>query len=53
MKYHKITKVLNNPQQNNLEAITNEHDKKVPKEKTYLQKKDKTLLLNLDINIMV
>ena len=41
MKYHKITKVLNNPQQNNLEAITNEHDKKVPKERYISRRKTK------------
>ena len=28
----RITKVLKNSQQNNWEAVTNEHDKEIPKE---------------------
>ena len=42
-----ITKVSKNSQQNNLETVTNEHDKEIPKEiYIYLQKKDKKLLMN-------
>ena len=33
MKYQKITKVSKNSQQNNLETITHENDKEVPKER--------------------
>ena len=29
----RITKVLKNSQQNNLEAVTNDHDKEIPKER--------------------
>ena len=29
----KITKISKNSQQNNLETVTNEHDKEVPKER--------------------
>ena len=41
-----ITKVSKNSQQNNSETVTNEHDKEIPKEKYYLQKKGKKLLMN-------
>ena len=30
---HRITKILKNPQQNNLETITNEYNKEIPKER--------------------
>ena len=36
-----ITKLSNNSQQNDSEIATNEHDKEIPKENIYLQKKDK------------
>ena len=46
---NKITKVSKNSEQNDLETVTNEHDKEILKEKyMYLQKKDKKLLINLD-----
>ena len=40
---NKITKVSKNSQQNNLETVTNEYDKEMPKEK--FLKRDKRLLL--------
>ena len=45
MKYQKFTKFLKNLQQNNLETVTNQNDKKYLKKYIYLQKKDKKLLL--------
>ena len=42
---NKITEVLKNSQQNNLETVTNEHDKGIPKD-MYIQKKDKKLFMN-------
>ena len=33
MEYQKITKVSKNSQQNNLEAVTNENDKEILKER--------------------
>ena len=42
MEYQKIKKVSKKSQQKNLEKVTNENDKEVPKERyIYLQKKDK------------
>ena len=40
---NKITKVSKNSQQNNLETVTNENDKEMPKER--FLKRDKRLLL--------
>ena len=42
---NKITKVSRSSPQNNSEAITNELDKKIPKERHILQKKDIKLLV--------
>ena len=41
----RITKIGKSLQLNNSETITNEHDKKIPKERLYLQKKDRKLLM--------
>ena len=41
----KITKVSKTLQKNNLKAVTNEHDKEIPKKVIYLQKKDRKLLM--------
>ena len=38
MKYQKITKVPKKLQQNNLEKVTNENDKEIPKE-IYISKR--------------
>ena len=38
MEYQKITKVSKNSQQNNLETIANENDKKYLKKDIYFQK---------------
>ena len=47
MDIKNITKVSKNSQQNNLQTITNENNKKIPKERYYLQNKDKILLIIL------
>ena len=41
MEYQKITKVFKNSQQNNSETVTNENDKKIPKERYISPKKIK------------
>ena len=40
---NKITKVSKNSQQNNSEAVTNDYDKEIPKER-YLQKKRQEII---------
>ena len=46
---NKIIKVLKNSQHNNSKTVTNEHHKKIPKERyIYLQKKHKKLLMIQD-----
>ena len=54
IEYQKIKKVSTNSQQYNLETVTNDNDKEIPKEgcispeerqKVYLQKKDRKLLI--------
>ena len=46
---NRITKVSKSSPQNNSETITNEHDKKIPKERyIYLQKKDRKILMIWD-----
>ena len=42
---NKIIKVSKNSQQNNSEAVTNEHDKEIPEERYINLKKDKKLLM--------
>ena len=42
---NKIVKLSKNSQQNNLETVTNENDKKIAKKDMYLQKKDKQFLI--------
>ena len=37
----RITKVSKTSQQNNSETVTNDNDKEIPKERIYLQKKDR------------
>ena len=44
----KNTKVSKNPEENNLETVTNENDKKKPKERYISPKKDKKLLMLSD-----
>ena len=44
----KNTKVSKNPEENNLETVTNENDKKNLKKDIYLQKKDEKLLMISD-----
>ena len=41
---NRITKVSSSLPQNNSETNTNEHDKEIPKEDTYLQKKDRKII---------
>ena len=41
MEHQKITKFSKNSQQNNLETVTNEHDKGTPKEKYISKRKTK------------
>ena len=53
MKYQKITKVSKKSQQNNLEKITNENDKEIPKERYILPKERQKNIDNLGINIIV
>ena len=49
MEYQKLTKVSNISQQNNSQTVTNENNKEIPKEipreRYYLQKKDRKLLI--------
>ena len=42
---NKITTVSRSSPQNNSEAITNEHDKIIPKERYIFQKKDRKILM--------
>ena len=42
---NKIVKLSKNSQQNNLETVRNENDKKIAKKDMYLQKKDKQFLI--------
>ena len=52
MEYQKLTKVSNISQQNNSQTVTNENNKEIPKEipreRYYLQKKDRKLLIIWD-----
>ena len=41
---NRITKVSSSLPHNNSETNTNEHDKEIPKEDTYLQKKDRKII---------
>ena len=44
---YRITIVTRNLQENNLETVTNEYDKEIPKERyKYLEEKDKESLMN-------
>ena len=43
----KITKIWNNLQQNNLETVSNEHDKELPKE-WYISRRKTELLMTWD-----
>ena len=42
---NKIVKLSKNSQQNNLETVRNENDKKIATKDMYLQKKDKQFLI--------
>ena len=42
---NKIVKLSKNSQQNNLETVRNENNKKIAKKDMYLQKKDKQFLI--------
>ena len=53
MKYQKITKVSKNSQQNNLETITNENNKEIPKERYISPEERQKIIDNLDINIIL
>ena len=56
MEYQKITKVSKNSQLNNSKTVTNENDKEIPiempKEGYVSSEKKKTVIDNLDINII-
>ena len=41
---NRITKVSSSLPHNNSETNTNEHDEEIPKEDTYLQKKDRKII---------
>ena len=50
---NRVAGVSKNSQPNNLETVTNEHDKEIPKERyiyiyIYIQKKDRKLLILWD-----
>ena len=50
MEHQKIVKVSKNTQQNNLETVTNENDKEIPKEipkERYIISRRKTIIDNL------
>ena len=49
----KITKVLRNSPQNNSEAITNEHDKEIPKERYMSPEERQKTIDDLTFNIIV
>ena len=50
---NRITKVSKNSQQNNLETVTNEHDKEIAKERYISPEERQKTICNLDINIIV
>ena len=52
MEYQKITKVSKNSQQYNSEAVTNEHDKEIPKERYISPKERQKIIDYFDINII-
>ena len=53
MEYQKITKVSKNSQQNNLEKVTNENDKEIPKERYISLKERQKIIDNLRPIIIV
>ena len=53
MGYQKAIKVSKNSQENNLERITNENDREIPKEIQISPEERKKVINNLDINIIV
>ena len=48
-----MTKVSINSQQNNSEAVTNENDKEIPKERYISPEQRQKIIDNLDISIIV
>ena len=53
MKYKKIRKVSENSQQSNLETITNENNKEIPKERYISLEERQKIIDNLEINLIV
>ena len=53
MKYQKITKVPKKLQQNNLEKVTNENDKEIPKERYISPEERQKIIDNLRSIIVV
>ena len=49
MEYQKLTKVSKNSQQNNSETVTNENDKKIPKERYISPEERQKVVDNLSI----
>ena len=53
MKHQKITKVPKKLQQNNLEKVTNENDKEIPKERYISPEERQKIIDNLRLIIIV
>ena len=52
MEYRNITKVLKNLEENNLETVTNENDKEIPKER-YISLEERQKIIDNLRSIMI
>ena len=53
MEYQKITNISKNSQQNNLETVTNQNDKEIPKERYVSPEERQKIIDKFDIIIII
>ena len=53
MEYQKITNISKNSQQNNLETVTNQNDKEIPKERFVSPEEGQKIIDKFDISIII
>ena len=53
MEYQKITNISKNSQQNNLETVTNQNDKEIPKERYVSPEERQKIIDKFDISIII
>ena len=53
MEYQKITNISKNSQQNNLETVTNQNDKEIPKERCVSPEERQKIIDKFDISIII